>query len=383
MSSFPAGRNQSKVNSLLHTNPQSIDDDDALDRESIAYEHSNYVPTSDQLSATGFQNFDPWKHMRLTEDGYMTPSVLIYGPRGSGKTQIMKHYLSTLHLKGKKNHYDEGYLFSNTAKLQPQTYDFLPSQNIYNGFNEKVIEDIFNKQLIDVSQKKKLLMEKIKNEKEQQGFKGRSYPDNSSAKPTGKGTEEKTEKGKAHKPVFKKIVIILDDVISDPKVRSSTILKRLFTEGRHIMISPIALSQEIGGLDSFRPVLRTNTDLILSFAAGNEKDREMISSRYLSKINKKIGSQVLQNITDEMYSSCAIFYNNYANSHSYQDYVYKYRAPHTIPPFFIGRKLDAKEPDVKTGGKGLIQFNVQVPKYSSSVLNNGLQYFGNYIIGTD
>lgn len=262
-------------------------------------------------NAEDFEDFDPWKHMDLKSKSFSNPAIAIYGARGTGKTKIMKHLIHTLQ---SKKHFDKGFLFSNTAHLQPGTYDFIPKTNQHVGFKEDVIAKIIAEQMQDVQTKKKNKQEKA----------------------------------------IKRILLIFDDVINDHRIRHSPILNQLYTQGRHMYLCPCILTQEIGGAGGIPPTIRNNCDLVIGFNAGNQYDRDLMTERYLSLIHKKVGEHVYKDITSEIYRAIAIHFRAHGNSRKYQDYVYKYKAPEKDSVFTIGERLeDATKSTVKTfGGPG-------------------------------
>ena len=256
-----------------------------------------------------FKEFDPWKHMELTDPASSNPSIIIFGPRGSGKTHIMKHLIYTMQ---KKKHFDKAYLFSNTAQLQHGVYDFIPKNNQHIGFKEDIIAKLIDEQRQDVMTKK----------------------------------ANKKEKN------IKRILVVLDDVIDDNKTRHSRILNQLYTQGRHLYIVPIMLSQQIGE-NGIAPTIRVNSDLVIGFNAGAQYDRELMSERYLSLIHKKAGEQVYNNLTNERYSCIAIYNKGICSARAYQDYVYRYKAPQEVPSFSIGSQLETEKETRK-----LVKFGV-------------------------
>lgn len=290
-------------------------------RASVSANSGIVSPKDQEVPETRhFAKFDVHKHLDIKSEGQTNPSILIYGARGTGKTHILKHLLTEFQ---KKKHFDKGYLFSNTAALQPKVYDFLPPENIHKGFRQDIIERIWAEQEKDAMTKKKNNQEKK----------------------------------------IKRIVMIFDDIISTKEIANSPVLDKLYTEGRHIWICPIILSQVVGTLNGPKSLIRTNADLVIAFYAGNQYDRDLMTERYLSIRHKKIGEQVFRKLTEDKYNSIVIVNKHQSYSKDYPDYVYQLRAPEKIPSFMIGNKLEAEETSKLTA----YGYGSQVPAFTIDV----------------
>lgn len=256
---------------------------------------------------TRFKEFDP-------EDIPEHFNMVIAAKRRSGKTHLIRHLLKPIHKR-----FDEAYLFSETAHLQDNPYDFIDKKHQYKSFEPSVIRDIINRQL------KKI--EEIKN---------------SSIKNKDKQNDE-----------IPKILILLDDVIADPKVRTCSELKCLAVEGRHLRLSICNLTQYIGSKYGFPTVILNNADIFIAFMLHDEWSRQTAVERYLSTIDKKEGHKILNAITHDEYT--AIICNlSIPNIRVYEDYVYYYRAPKDPPrKYRINSKLTQE-----LNGKN-IKYNVE------------------------
>ena len=191
------------------------------------YDQTYKIGNNPYNMPTNFKEFEPGSVQEFMKDGKGF-SGIIYGKRGTGKTHMLKHFLYE-----NKKLFDECYLFSETAHLQPKEYNFLPKHHIYRGYDESKLNDIYDKQEKDVQ-------EKLANKKEK---------------------------------YIKDIVIIFDDVISNEKIRHSQAFNGLYTKGRHYHITPIILTQSIGGQNSVPKIVRDNCDIVMGFNAANQVDR--------------------------------------------------------------------------------------------------------------
>lgn len=239
-----------------------------------------------------FKDFDP-KQIQEWSDC----AVIIYGRRRTGKSTAMRHFVYT-----NKKLWDEVYLFSETAYLQPGLFDFVPEDHQYTGFDVEKLEELLGAQEADVDHKLKNGQEKA----------------------------------------IKHLLFLFDDVISNDKIRHTPAFNGLFTKGRHIRSSVIVLTQSIGGQNGIPKVIRDNVDLCISFFPHNALDRESMVERYLSIKDKKIGDQILKDITFEEYTAIAVLLAK--NGKEYEDYVFKYKAPEKTPKFMIGSKTQKDVP---------------------------------------
>lgn len=223
-------------------------------------------------------------------------TMMFISKRGCGKTHLMRYVLSQKEIK---NRFEEAYLFSGTAHLQKDSYNYIPEGNRYNGFDENIINGIFENQELLKEKDLKLPESKRRN---------------------------------------KKILLILDDVVDDPNALKSKILKTIFTRGRHANISLILLTQTISARNGFPAILKNNTDVAFSFIIHSQFCRETFVEQFLSIFDKKEGMEVLNKIvTIKPYMAICIIARTKDNYFTkYSDFVYKIKAPEHIPNFSIG-----------------------------------------------
>lgn len=223
-------------------------------------------------------------------------AILMCSQRRAGKTHLCKHLLYFV-----KNRFDHAYLFSKTAFLQEDAYDFIPEQNKVAGFDYQRLADI-------VQNQKKLKEYNLKLPKDQR-----------------KNIE---------------VLIILDDVIADKAVRAGpggAVINELFTNGRHCNISIICISQSISTRYGFSGAVRENCDVAIAFMIQDQYSRETFCEKYLSIESKKAGMILLNSITcaDDPFTAI-VADKSIQNIRSYKDYVFKIKAPEKLKNFKIG-----------------------------------------------
>ena len=225
---------------------------------------------------------------------YFTMGILAM--RGSGKTFLLRHIVHKT-----RHRYTEAWLFSNSAHLQKQDYNYIPRDHQVQGLDLVKLRAI-------IDQQKRILKhnETINDPKKEI----RSEP-----------------------------LIIFDDVIADSRIKHMADVDDLFITGRHYKINVIYLSQTVKG---FSKSARTNTDVAVAFYIHNELDRKTITEEYLSLNGFRAGEALLKSVTTEPYQAIVMQLRK-PNIRAFRDYVYKYTAPATKPSFVV-------KPDKKARG---------------------------------
>ena len=235
-------------------------------------------------------------------------AALIVAKRNSGKSVFLKDLMSKIH-----SWYDDIYVFSLTASMQPDLFNWVDESNVINHFDQQRLLEIWEEQeaLVKAHRSDPLLKKKK----------------------------------------IPKIMIIFDDIISDPKVRQSPILNRYLVCGRHNSCSVIILTQSLSGKFAIPMIIRQNVDLMISFWLNAEYDRKQLISQYLSTRSIKEGEELYASITQESFVACVI--ENYKTTKNYSDYVKKYKAELKVKDF--SHKTDING-DYKNGPT-IVNFN--------------------------
>lgn len=198
----------------------------------------------------------------------------ITAKRRTGKSVLMRHLCSQM-----VGWYEEVHVFSLTAHLQTDLFDFVDEKNINHTFDEEKLKSIWNRQ-------ESLIM----------SLKKKGQIDN-----------------------FPTILCIFDDIIGDTKVRNSKILNEYFIAGRHIHIGMIIISQEMGGRYGLPKVVRANLDLAIAFFLNSEGDRELFVKQYISTKSTKYGKVIFNDICQEEYKAICIL--NYKTDKEPENYI--------------------------------------------------------------
>ena len=211
---------------------------------------------------------------------------IFYGIRRSGKTVMLRYLLSEL---GDRLENHKAYLFSSTAEISPEQYDFLPDKAKFPNISELEFDlgEIVGKQKAAI----KLFHE---------------------------GKEEEPDP----------VLIILDDCVSENIVRHSPSLNTLAVSGRHIKISVVILSQVVSGSGSVPPIIRTQADTVFVVAnPRSEVERKLLAEQYLTAENsfggKQKGLAVLGAATSDQYRALVITTTD-SSARRYVDYLFLY-----------------------------------------------------------
>jgi hypothetical protein len=167
--------------------------------------------------------------------------IIMYGLRRSGKTTMLRYMLWEMQDRLQEF---EIYLFSGTAEVSPEDYEYIPKKSKFPNVKEMEMD---LQRLISKQKKRK---------------------------------KEKDETC---------MLLIFDDVVSESVVRHSDSLNFLAVGGRHINISVVILSQVVTGSGSVPPIIRTQADGIFVVAnPRSELERKLLVEQYLtpSKLNE-------------------------------------------------------------------------------------------------
>lgn len=161
-------------------------------------------------------------------------TIAVIGPRGSGKTVIVKYYLYY-----KNREIRIPILISSTAQMQEDFKDMVPDLYIYENYNTDILSTVLNDQ--------GLLKKKI-------------------------------EDGNCSVNVKKHSVIVMDDIVgTDPIWKKDTLFKRTFFAGRHYYMTNIISIQNLLHLPA---EYRDNIDYIIVTAINTDKRKKFFFENY-------------------------------------------------------------------------------------------------------
>lgn len=240
-----------------------------------------------------FKQFDIIEEMKSAHNF----AAIITSKRRTGKSVLMKDLCHKLY---KAKWIEEAYVFSSTAHLQKDLFDYVPEENIYKGLDQAKLKELWE------NQEKKI--QTLCNS----GVKKDDIPCT---------------------------LVLFDDVIADTKgCRYSDILTNFFISGRHVRFTQIFIQQYIL---SVPPKIRANIDFFACFKINRHLDRKNIIDSYIDLPSKE-ALQILQDITAEPDSYQCMIINLMINGNDPEEYIRKYTASMKIPEFIFEPKTKDK-----------------------------------------
>lgn len=169
------------------------------------------------------------------EFSIINKTITLVGKRCSGKSYMLKHILQY-----EANHFAKIFCICPTELVNHFYSDIIPSNCIYETYDEEWAEKLITKLTIANCNKK---------------------------------PEEQ-----------KKVLLILDDLIADINIHQSKTLRIIYSRGRHIGLSVILTTQY---LNSLSPLIRNNSDYVF-VGQQNRASVELLQQQFQSgDINKK------------------------------------------------------------------------------------------------
>lgn len=221
-------------------------------------------------------------------------SMVLYGARRKGKSVLVHYILSQIY-----DRFDEVVLLSDTADLQPEIWHFVPEKNRHVGWKEEVLKEVMDKAQEERKKMEKQFAEDMSNEKKD---------------------AERDDK-------MTKRLVILDDIISHPEVRKSSVFKSYFTTGRHFYISVIILSQNASARESLSISARGNMDYTLTTKMKSLDDTIRLSRYYYGSEGWKKGVARINQLTQEPFSFAVSDMANTENTGLLVETTYVIKAP--------------------------------------------------------
>lgn len=244
-----------------------------VNKSTISY-NNTLLANSYLIKEFDFKEYKDTKNLLIT----------ITSKRRTGKSVLLKNlcYIA-------RSWYKKVHVFSMTAHLQPELFDFLDPEDINHGFNEQRLNDVWDKQ-----------------EKAFKDLSGANLPH---------------------------VLIILDDIISDPNFKKSPMMAKLAVMGRHLNFCVVILSQNF---TSIPPVVRNNVDIAIAFYLDSYTNREQFAKSYLSTKNVKVGIELFERITKVPYQ--AIIVQNGRITSNPEEYIKSFIADLNVPSFKMGSR---------------------------------------------
>jgi len=189
--------------------------------------------------------FDP-------EEIKLDATIVAIGKRRTGKSWLLRNIMYLM-----RDKIPAGIVISQTDELNKFWRQYVPSKYIYPKYEPEILDAVFKRQ-------KDILN------------------DNSLTR------EEKDEKA----PFF----VLLDDVISDQRLKYDENLMELFVAGRHYRLFVMITSQYAKAIT---PTLRGNTDYAFLMKCAQQRQREALWEDFADSLTKDAFAQMLDAYTED------------------------------------------------------------------------------------
>ena len=206
------------------------------------------VLVSDLYAEVALPNLNEFTPEDIKLDG----TILAIGKRRTGKTWVFRNLMFLM-----KDKFQAGLVVSQTDELNHFWRQYIPKKYIYNKYDPAILQAVFKRQ-------KKILNDHTK-------------------------TDEEKEKDA---PFF----ILLDDVISDQRLKYDESLMELFVAGRHYKIFTLLTTQYAKAVT---PVLRGNTDYVFMMKCLQQRQLEALWEDFGSFLTKDAFGQIINAYTED------------------------------------------------------------------------------------
>ena len=179
-------------------------------------------------------------------------TIVAVGKRRTGKSWVFRNIMYLM-----KEKISAGIVISQTDELNKFWRQYVPKKYIYKKYEPEILDIVFKRQ-------KKILND------------------------TGLTDKEKEEKA----PFF----VLLDDVISDQRLKHDPNLMELFVSGRHYKLFVLITTQYAKAIT---PTLRGNTDYCFICKTVQQRQREALWEDYADFLTKDAFGQILDAYTED------------------------------------------------------------------------------------
>lgn len=186
------------------------------------------------------------------DDIKLDATIVAIGKRRTGKSWCFRNIMHAL-----KDKIEAGIVISQTDELNKFWREYIPKKYIYKKYDNEIIRAVFKRQ-------KAILNDKNMTDKEK---------------------EKKA-------PFF----ILLDDVISDDRLKYDEELRELFVAGRHYKLMTLITTQYAKGIV---PILRGNTDYIFIMKTLQGRQRDALWEDYGDFMTKDAWNTLMDNYTED------------------------------------------------------------------------------------
>jgi len=228
----------------------SESDEGDCDKKDVKYGKHEKMPVlvSDmyrEVEVPKLKEFNP-------EDIKLDGTIVAVGKRRTGKTWVFRNLMYLM-----KDKFKAGIVISQTDDLNKFWRQYIPKKYIYNRYDPAILEAVFRRQ------------KRIMNDDEMTD-------------------EEKDEEAR--------FFILLDDVISDQRLKYDEALMELFVAGRHYKLFVLITTQYAKAIT---PTLRGNTDYCFMMKTIQQRQLEALWEDFGSFLTKDAFAAVINQYTED------------------------------------------------------------------------------------
>ena len=221
---------------------------DSPQRKSYGVHKSMPVLMADKYADIDLPDLPYFKPEEIKSDA----TIVAVGKRRTGKSWLFRNLMYIM-----KDRIPAGIVISQTDELNKFWRDYVPKKFIYNKYQPEILDAVFKRQ-------KSILNDKNLSE------------------------EEKEQKA----PFF----VLLDDVISDQRLKYDENLMELFVAGRHYKLLVLITTQYAKAIT---PTLRGNTDYCFIMKTIQGRQREALWEDFADFLTKDAFNRVVDHYTED------------------------------------------------------------------------------------
>lgn len=256
-----------------------------------AFKKSESKLSAKEKAILAVPDLKEWDPSAVTPESTM----VFLGKRRSGKSVGVRNLMYQL-----KDQVQNVLVISQTEKVNDYYQKMVPEVFVHGIYNPFVLNKLFERQ--------SALKAKAEAELKEKGQEGK-------------------EGGKVD---FENVMVILDDVISNPLIRNDPTLIKCFTEGRHFHLVVMLVSQYPRALN---PRVRGNTDFCFIFRTLSRMQIDSLYEDYAGNLTRDVFAAMIDKYTDGF--GCVVV-DMRTNSQDPTEIFYKYTFPdpEKFPPEF-------------------------------------------------
>jgi hypothetical protein len=219
---------------------------------------------------------------------------LFLGRRASGKSTALKHLCYRL-----RAHFPTVVVISPTAAENGFFHGWVPPELIYPAYSEVLVDSLIHRN-------RRLIAE------------------NAVLAPAQR--------------ISPRLLLILDDCITQREASHSRALESIFVLGRHVQISVIMTTQHAAAQNAVPPIIRVNTDFVWVAAQSSQAAVDMVVDTWLSGCSAKRDAEGALHSTTRSapYTFLVIDARRAARSTSLSQFCYSFVAASLLPKFRMG-----------------------------------------------